>query len=303
MIMKIAARPKISVVTPSFNQAEFLEETMQSVLGQNYPELEYVVIDGGSTDGSAEIIERYSDKLHYWISEKDAGHGDAINKGFSQTNGEIMAWINSDDKYTPWAFSVVADIFTQFPHVSWIVGFNAWWNENGVMTTARRWPKNIHDYSLGNYQWIQQESVFWRRSLWDKAGSRINTDYRLMVDGELWSRFFLHDELYSVDCILGGYRIHSSNRANLQLDSCSSEMEQIIENMMSKCPAELIEIQKSLRFAQKIQGLPGFRHLPVSELFKNLLSPSAFQKASYKNIHFLDGSWKERTLPFSVRNG
>ena len=138
--------PKISIVTPSFNQAPYIEETLQSVLGQNYPNLEYVVIDGGSADGSVDIIKKYEDQLHYFVSEKDFGHGHAINKGFAKTSGEIMAWINSDDKYMPWAFNVVAEIFKKFPEVDWIIGYNGIWNSQGVMTHAYRRPKNICEF-------------------------------------------------------------------------------------------------------------------------------------------------------------
>lgn len=300
--MTIAGTPRISIVTPSFNQAEFIEDTIQSVIGQNYPNLEYLIIDGGSKDGSADIIRKYEDKLHYWTSEKDAGQGDALNKGFSHTSGEIMAWINSDDKYTPWALKVVSEIFFRFPHVNWIVGYNSWWNGNGEMTSAKRVPKNIYDYGLGNYHWIQQESVFWRRSLWEEAGGNIDTSYKLMVDGELWSRFFLHDDLYSVDCVLGGYRVHSSNRAALNQAACTDEMERIVEKMTSMCTDDFLKTCKKLRFAQTLQKLPILKYLPVSEAYGRFVNPAAFAKASYKNIHYLDGAWTERTLPFSVKS-
>ncbi len=98
---------KISIVTPSFNQAAFLEETIDSVLSQRDPNLEYVIIDGGSTDGSVDIIRRHAGQLAYWVSEPDKGQYDAINRGFAKVTGDVMAWINSDDKYTPWCFSIV----------------------------------------------------------------------------------------------------------------------------------------------------------------------------------------------------
>lgn len=230
--------PKISVVTPSFNQAQYLEETIVSVISQNYPNLEYIIIDGGSTDGSVDIIKKYEKYLKYWVSEKDAGHGNALNKGFSHATGDIMAWINSDDKYYPWTFKVVSAVFSEFKNINWIVGKNSWYDSNGVLYYTQTVKKNASDFLSGNYQWIQQESVFWRRELWQKSGGYINEKYRFMVDGELWCRFFLFDDLWHVDRVIGGYRVHDTNRATANMDVILGEMKSAIEEMRVNLPSE-----------------------------------------------------------------
>src|SRR3954471_21047527 len=127
-----AELPVISIVTATWNRAGFLEEAMRSVLDQAYPKLEYVVVDGGSTDGSVEIIRKHADRLAWWCSEKDSGHCEALNKGFAHTTGEVMGWLNSDDKYTPWALAVVGEIFATFPDVQWITTlFPLLWDAQG----------------------------------------------------------------------------------------------------------------------------------------------------------------------------
>lgn len=292
--------PKISIVTPSFNQGKFIEETIQSVLCQDYPNLEYVIIDGGSTDNSVKIINKYKNSLHYWVSEKDEGHGHALNKGFQHTSGEIMAWINSDDKYTPWCFKVVAEIFKQFPHVMWIVGFYSWWNCNGEMIKAKGVQKNIFDFLLGRYTWIQQESVFWRRDLWEKTGEHINQGYRFMVDGELWTRFFLYESLYSVDCVFSGYRIHSENRARCNMGECLQEMEKAISAMKQNCSPQVIETSKKLKRLQKIFNNSIGNIILLSRFGRILNYPSILKNATYKNITWKNEMWVEQTLPFSL---
>src|SRR5690349_20390053 len=170
-IVMTERRPTVSIVTPSFNQAQFLEEAMRSVLEQTYPHVEYVVIDGGSSDGSAEIINRYASRLAYSVSEPDRGQYDAINKGFAKTTGEIMAWLNSDDKYTPWALSVVAEIFSSFPEIEWLTSLHpVSWNPRG-QAVAVDFTGGFSRYAFvrganfpaeGSYgrRWIQQESTF-----------------------------------------------------------------------------------------------------------------------------------------------
>lgn len=275
--------PTISIVMPSLNSERYIGEAIESVLTQNYPNLEFIVIDGGSTDNTKNIIQRYEKYLAYWISEKDNGHCHALNKGFSRSTGTIMAWLNSDDKYVPGAFSTVAEVFSQFPDVHWLVGKNSWWNKAGQQTGQKYVYKNIYDYLLGDYKWIQQESVFWRRTLWEKAGSHINEDYTLMVDGELWTRFFLEDDLWHLDAVLGGYRVHDTNRAALFMDRVLMEMERAIEELQNKVVNDAV-IMYNL---EKIKKSPAYTN----------------QFVDYKAIIRTAAGWKKEYIKYSLNKG
>lgn len=205
--------PKISIVTPSFNQSEFLELTIRSVLDQGYPNLEYIVIDGGSTDGSVDIIKKYADKISYWVSEKDGGQYDAINKGFARSSGEIMGWINSSDLYYPWTFKFISEIFNSLSNVEWLIGMPTHLSTgNAPQRVAMSKPKNIYDVINGNYKWIQQESVFWKRDLWNRSGGKLDLNVKYAEDFNLWLRFFKYADLYNVNTVLAGFRYHDVRR-------------------------------------------------------------------------------------------
>lgn len=229
----------LTVVTPSFNQANFLGATLNSVLTQNYPHLEYRVIDGGSTDGSVEILQTHSSALTFWCSEPDSGQYHALNKGFQGSNGDIMAWLNSDDMYTPWAFQVVSEIFSTCPEVEWLTTLCPLvWSATGAATScAQRGGYTRSGFFSGenipHSRWyalgaIQQESVFWRRSLWEKAGASLDTRYALAADFELWARFFQHTDLYTVHVPLGGFRYHGNQRSVAQAADYRAEVHQIL---------------------------------------------------------------------------
>ncbi len=217
----VSTWPRISIVTPSYNQADFLEETIRSVLLQGYPDLEYVVIDGGSTDGSRQIIETYSPWLSHWVCEPDRGQYQAINKGFNETSGKIMAWINSDDKYAPAAFPILGQVFSRFPGVEWVSSLRRInWDARGGELRCRPLPGFSRDafwfgeYGVGVFRspWIQQESTFWRRSLWRRAGKRVDDELQMAGDFDLWTRFYRHADLYGIEARLGGFRIHPGQK-------------------------------------------------------------------------------------------
>ena len=181
--------PRISVVTPSYNHAEFLAETLESLLGQEYPELETIVMDGGSTDGTADVLDRYADRLDTVVSEPDGGQTDALVKGFAKASGDILAWLNSDDLYEPRTLWEVAEHFTAHPGDRFVYGDATWIGRHGerLRRTKSEIPFNrfiwLYD---GNY--IPQPSSFWRRDLYDEVGG-LDPAFKLAMDADLWIRF------------------------------------------------------------------------------------------------------------------
>lgn len=212
--------PRITVVTPSFNQAAFIERTIKSVVEQRYPNLEYIIIDGGSTDGSLEIIRNHKHLLSYWVSEKDSGMYEALQKGFAKSTGEIMGWINSDDILSAGSLFHVAEAFAN-PSVHWIQGQHTVIDEYDQMLYQAP-PRLLskHSYYRKQYHgkpfgFIQQEGTFWRRTLWEKAGGSISRQYRLAGDFELWVRFFSHADLYLMPKATGCFRRRMSNQLSV----------------------------------------------------------------------------------------
>ena len=182
------ALPKISIVTCSYQQGRFIGATLRSVLEQQYPALEYIVVDGASSDGSAETIRSHASQLAYWVSEPDKGQTDALIKGFARCSGEVQGWLCSDDLLLPGALDAVGRFFEAHPEVDWVYGDALWIDAAGAPLRAKRempWNRTVF---LFDHNYLAQPSVFWRRSLFDKAGG-LQTDWNLAMDADLWLRF------------------------------------------------------------------------------------------------------------------
>ncbi len=179
-------QPLVSIITPSFNQVAFLEETLRSVIEQDYPTVEYLVVDGGSTDGSVEIIKKQEKQISWWISEKDKGQAEAINKGFQRASGEIIGWLNSDDTYLPGVLREVVEVFSSDPSIVLVFGDVCAIDETGQVINHIRYG----DWSLGDlmeFNIIGQPAVFFRRQSLINAGF-LDPKYHLLLDHHLWLR-------------------------------------------------------------------------------------------------------------------
>jgi len=204
---------KISIVTPSYNQAEFLKQTVRSVLSQDYPDVEYVVMDGGSTDGSVDILREYSDRLAYWNSEKDEGQSDAIARGFERSTGEIMGWLNSDDVLLPGALTAVANFFRENPEVEVVSG-------GAYCIDSEGWPLHgrFGNYTLGvaathgrlryyHMDGVFQQATFWRRSAYDAVGG-LDRSLKFILDRDLFLRLAKRRPFARLPQMLACFRIH-----------------------------------------------------------------------------------------------
>ena len=203
----------VSIVTPSYNQASYLEQTIQSVLDQDYADIEYLVIDGGSTDGSVDIIKKYASRLAYWVSEKDSGQADAINKGMARAKGDIVAWLNSDDYYQPGTVSAAVRTFEQNPVVDLVYADMLAVDERGqTFNTLRYRQLTLED--LLCFQIIGQPAVFMRRAAFENAGG-LDLSYHFLLDHHLWIRIAAQGRILHVPQTWAAARYHAQakNRA------------------------------------------------------------------------------------------
>jgi glycosyltransferase involved in cell wall biosynthesis len=224
-----ARTPRITLVTACLNDAATLDETIRSVLEQDYPDLEYLIVDGGSHDGTQDVIRRYETRLSHWVSEPDRGHAHALNKGFARATGAVMGWLNADDVLHRGALRLLADVFGAFEDVEWLTAQPSHLSPDGAAVATyppRRWSRLA--FLTGEHRYIQQESTFWRRSLWERSGARLDERYRLACDFELWARLFRHARLHSTWGMVGAFRFRPDQRSRTKRDEYDDEVRSIV---------------------------------------------------------------------------
>lgn len=199
-------RPLVSIITPSYNQAAFLKDALASVLAQEYPYIEYIVIDGGSQDGSVEIIQEYAEKLASWVSERDQGQAEAINKGMARARGQIVAWLNSDDLYLPSAICNAVDAFRKNPQAGFVYSDAITIDAEGHPLKSLRFPQWALPDLLA-FRIICQPAVFMRREAFEQAGG-LNSDFHFMLDHFLWIRLAMRRPIQHVEDLWAAARHH-----------------------------------------------------------------------------------------------
>jgi glycosyltransferase involved in cell wall biosynthesis len=226
--------PLVSIITPSYNQAAYLEQTIRSVLGQDYPNIQYLISDGGSTDGSVEIIHKYSDHLSWWVSEPDTGQADAINKGFAYTTGtteDIIAWLNSDDLYSPGAVASAVRAFQDHPQAGLVYG-------RAVSITPKGRPLNDLAFDqwgvddLAAFNILTQPAVFIRREAWERAGG-LDASYHLLLDHHLWLRIAARYEIVGVPEVWAFARHHPAAKNVAQAEKFGQEGFRVLDWMQT----------------------------------------------------------------------
>ncbi len=255
--------PKISIVVHSFNRAEYLKEALDSILSQGYPNLELVVIDDNSSDDSWAVIESYRPRLAY--AEKLEGSRTspihALNVGFSHTTGEVMGWLNNKNKLMPGSLFALAEVFSTLPQVEWLTGIGLLMNKDGVLTDVIPVRKDLYESMLSVPWNIQQESTFWKRSLWDRTNASFDETYPWAFDVALWNtKFFLHAPLYHLNTVLGAYRKLPSAQSSARKDEFYSYIETSRQELRGRVPFSVLTFSYVYAFLRLFK--PILRNIP-----------------------------------------
>ena len=259
--------PKISIVIPSYNQGQFLEETILSVVNQHYPNLELFVVDGGSNDNSADIIKKYESHISWWISEKDKGQSNAINKGFSKASGEIISWLCSDDLLTQDAFKIVTTHFSSaYEKIGLLHG-------GAVIFEAGKIKETRYTYQVPNKEAylsgmvFPQPSAFFRKSYLDKVGF-LNESFHYGMDYDLFLRLSLICDFLPINEVLARYRLHETSKSITQSNRFINDWKRSFVNLCKNLDwsAELKYLEKTALFANEISFYQAYSFKPDNSI-------------------------------------
>ncbi len=286
--------PLVSIVTPSFNQAAYLEQTIRSVLEQDYPNIEYLVVDGGSSDGSVGIIGRYADKLAWWVSEKDRGQAEAINKGLRRARGEIVAWLNSDDVYQPGAIAKAVTAFEQNPQAGLVYGDLLSIDSHGQPFNLQTFkPYTLTD--LMAFHIIGQPSVFMRREVLEQAGE-LDPSYHYLLDHHLWLRMASLAPMVYVPETLAAARFHAGAKNVAQAARFGEEAFRLVRWMEGRSELEQACRSGHARIWAGAHRLNGYY---LIEGGKSLSGLASYAKAFLRSPKVVLNDWKRVVLGFS----
>lgn len=219
--------PLVSIITPSYNQAEFLEDTIKSIIKQDYANIEHIIIDGSSADGSVDIIQKYKKHLAYWVSEPDKGQSNAINKGFSHAKGTIYAWLNSDDLLSPSAVRIAVHYLTREPEIGLVYGDRLHIDSKGNVVGINRCPSHDTNMFRRNFT-LPQETVFFRREFIEKVGG-VDESLKFSMDFDLWCKMNQVTKMYHIPAFIGCFREHGSAKSITFHDSQNTAYEEYRE--------------------------------------------------------------------------
>ncbi len=302
---------KISIITPSYNQAQYIEQTILSVLNQGYKDFEYIIIDGGSTDGSVEIIKKYEKHLKYWVSEKDNGQSHALNKGFALATGDIVCWLNSDDLFEANALKRVAAFFRENEDVNFLQGqvVNFSTNSQEVIKAQR-----LNDIEMVKRVALHQPGVFWKREILNTTG-HIDESLYYCMDYDLWMRFYFNYKIGYIDEPLARFRIHDSSKTNDNPIKMYMEYRKIASRFFSSVSSDSLDVLKSLELYDNDKNVKYSIQLdsiktPLSELLNVYVNECAIQEYSQGHIKkanelfsfVLQNEPSLKTVLFKVKN-
>lgn len=238
--------PRVSIITPSYNQGRYIEATIRSVLAQDYPNIEYLIIDGGSQDDSVEIIRRYEDRLTSWVSEKDKGHADALNKGFSRASGEILAWLNSDDTYYPGAISDAVAYLKANPQVGMVYADANLTDHSGQVIGKFAARQTSYQAMLRGAVHIPQATTFFRADVWRQVGP-LDLSLFFSFDYDLWVKIAKVCEIRYLPRLWADFRMHDQGKSVVNDDRCYPDMIRVADRELGRNPLSPLRVRSLAR--------------------------------------------------------